>query len=206
MIKRLALLGCVAAFATLVSAGARAAGPAGAPAGTPDQATPAPGNLIDEVHQFYYSAVQRNILRAAEQFPEDNYTWQPTPEVRSWARLIGHIIDDNNGMCWAVSQAGERPVFVDMPNSPESGANKMSKADLIAGLRASIERCDKAFAALTPATMSEPSGLRPGMTKIGALIYDTSHTNEHYGNLVTYMRLRNLVPPSSQPSGAGRGM
>lgn len=109
-------------------------------------------------------------------------------------------------MCWAVSQTGERPAFVDMPNGSESGANKLSKADLIAGLRASIERCDRTFATLTPATMNEPSGLRPGMTKLGALIYNTSHTNEHYGNLVTYMRLQNLVPPSSQATGAGRGM
>ncbi|ODS59308.1 MAG: hypothetical protein ABS36_02345 [Acidobacteria bacterium SCN 69-37] len=109
-------------------------------------------------------------------------------------------------MCWAVSQTGERPAFVDMPNGSESGANKLSKADLIAGLRASIERCDRTFATLTPATMNEPSGLRPGMTKLGALIYNTSHTNEHYGNLVTSMRLQNLVPPSSQATGAGRGM
>ena len=74
----------------------------------------------------------------------------------------------------------------------------------MAGLRASIERCDKTFAALTTATMNDPSGLRPGMTKIGALIYNTSHTNEHYGNMVTYMRLQGIVPPSSQGRG-GRG-
>ncbi|MNC95706.1 hypothetical protein D3C83_128910 [compost metagenome] len=52
--------------------------------------------------------------------------------------------------------------------------------------------------------MHEASGLRPGMTKIGALIYNTSHTNEHYGNLVTYMRLQGLVPPSSQGRGGRR--
>ncbi len=163
-----------------------------------------PANLIEEVRTLYYAPVQRNILSAAEQFPEDKYTWQPTPEVRSWARLIGHITDDNNILCWAITKAGEQPAFVDRPNSAESGANKASKTALVAGLRASIDRCDKTFAALTPATMNEASGLRPGMTKIGALIYNTSHTNEHYGNLVTYMRLQGLVPPSSQGRG-GRG-
>jgi hypothetical protein len=77
----------------------------------------------------------------------------------------------------------------------------MSKAELVAGLKASIERCNQTFASLTTATMTEPSGMRPGTTKIGMLIYNTSHTNEHYGNLVTYMRLQGMVPPSS----AGRG-
>jgi hypothetical protein len=165
------------------------------------QAPPPPANLIEEVHRLYYTPVQNNILRAAEQFPEDKYLWQPTPEVRSWARLIGHLIDDNNQMCWAVAKSGSAPAFVDMPGNADSGANKMSKADLVAGLKASIERCNQTFASLTPASMTEPSGMRPGTTKIGMLIYNTSHTNEHYGNLVTYMRLQGLVPPSS----AGRG-
>jgi uncharacterized damage-inducible protein DinB len=164
----------------------------------------APLSLVEEVHRLYYTPVQKNILEAAERFPEDKYRWQPTPDVRSWARLIGHLTDDNNIMCWAVFQRGERPAFVDMPGNADSGANKLSKAELVAGFRASIERCDKTFAEMTPATMNEPSGLRPSMSKIGALIYNTSHTNEHYGNLVTYMRLQGLVPPSSQGRG-GRG-
>jgi uncharacterized damage-inducible protein DinB len=165
------------------------------------QPQPQPANLIEEVHRLYYTPVQNNILRAAEQFPEDKYKWQPTPEVRSWARLIGHLIDDNNMMCWAITKSGPTPSFVDMPGNADSGANKMSKAELVAGLKASIERCNQTFASLTTATMTEPSGMRPGTTKIGMLIYNTSHTNEHYGNLVTYMRLQGMVPPSS----AGRG-
>ena len=164
-------------------------------------APPLPTNLIEEVHRLYYTPVQNNILRAAEQFPEDKYTWQPTPDVRSWARLIGHLTDDNNQMCWAVAKSGSAPPFVDMPGNADSGANKMSKADLVTGLKASIERCNQTFASLTPATMNDPSGMRPGTTKLGMLIYNTSHTNEHYGNLVTYMRLQGMVPPSS----AGRG-
>jgi uncharacterized damage-inducible protein DinB len=177
----------------------------GARQGSPGQAAPEPANLIEEVHRRYYTPVQNNILRAAEAFPEDKYTWQPTPEVRSWARLIGHIIDDNNMFCWAISRSGGPPAFVDTPHSAESGANKTSKAELVAGLRASVERCHRTFEALTPAAMGEASGMMPGMSKIGALIYNTSHTNEHYGNLVTYMRLQGLVPPSSQGRG-GRGM
>jgi hypothetical protein len=168
---------------------------------------PAPPAHLGEEVQRMYTAVQNNIAAAAEQFPEDKYTWQPTPDVRSWARLIGHLIDDNNGACWSLAGLTERPANVDTPNSAESGANKKTKADLVAGLRASIELCGKAFATITPANMNEPLGNR---SKIGTLIYNTSHTNEHYGNLVTYMRLQNMVPPSSAgrggaPAGRGRG-
>jgi hypothetical protein len=59
----------------------------------------------------------------------------------------------------------------------------------------SVGACGKAFAALTESNMMERAGRR---SKIGALAYNTSHINEHYGNLVTYMRLQNIVPPSSQ--------
>lgn len=163
------------------------------------QAPAPPANLVEEVQRMYL-AVQNNISAAADQFPEEKYTWQPTPEVRSWARLIGHLIDDNNGACWSLAGLPARPANVDTPNSAESAANTRAKADLVAALRASVELCGKAFAAVTPANMHEPLGNR---SKIGALMYNTSHTNEHYGNLVTYMRLQNMVPPSSQPRGGG---
>jgi hypothetical protein len=193
------------AAAAISGAGQAPAPAAGAPPAQggrgPAQAPPA--HLVEEVQRMYTS-VQNNIVAAAEQFPEDKFTWQPTPEVRSWARLIGHLIDDNNGACWQLGGLTERPANVDTPGTVESAANKRTKADLVAALRGSVELCGKAFAAVTPATMTEPLGNR---SKIGLLIYNTSHTNEHYGNLVTYMRLQNMVPPSSQGRGGmgGRG-
>ena len=72
---------------------------------------------------------------------------------------------------------------------------------VVNGLKASVERCNKAFAAVTEANMAERAGPTGGRSKIGALMYNTSHTNEHYGNIVTYMRLNNMVPPSSAPRG-----
>jgi hypothetical protein len=79
----------------------------------------------------------------------------------------------------------------------------MTKADLQKGLAASVELCEKAFKAVTPANMMEIPGGRGARTRIGSLIYNTSHINEHYGNLVTYLRLNGMVPPSS--AGRGRG-
>lgn len=196
MMKFTAFAACAAmAAVSFVTAAPQTPAPAQAPA--------PPANVIDEV-RVIYTTVQNNIQGAADQFPEDKYAWQPTPEVRSWARLIGHITDDNTTACWSLSGLAAAPARVDVPNSSDSAANKKSKAELVAGLRASVEMCLKAFAALTPATMNEPSGVGT-RTKIGFLIYNTSHTNEHYGNLVTYMRLQNLVPPSSQPRGGGPG-
>lgn len=152
----------------------------------------APPTLVAEV-QNMFNPIKGNITKSAEQFPEEKSTWQPTPEVRSWARLIAHITDDNNGACSTIVGV-PRPPRVDSEDSANSTANKASKADLIKGLADSFALCDKAFGMVTPENMMERSGNR---SKIGTLMYNTSHINEHYGNLVTYMRLNNMVPPST---------
>jgi len=159
-----------------------------APASAPQQAP----SLVTEV-QNMFNAVKGNISKSADQFPEDKYTWQPTPEVRSWARLIAHISDDNNGACSGII-GEERPARLDTEDTANSAANKTAKAELTKSLGESFARCDKAFTMVTEANMMERSGSR---SKIGMLMYNTSHINEHYGNLVTYMRLNNMVPPST---------
>ena len=160
---------------------------------------PLPG-LIAEV-KTAYTNVQNNIVKAAEVFPADKQTWQPTPAVRSWARLIGHIIDDNNGACWLLAGEAQAPARVDTLDNKDSPANKLSKDDLVKGLKESVERCNKAFANVNETNMGERNGPTGRRSKLFSLIYNTSHTNEHYGNIATYMRLNNLVPPSSAPRG-----
>ncbi len=171
-----------------------------APSGQPQQPPPPLPGVVGEVKTMYTN-VHNFITRAVEQFPADKLTWQPTPAVRSWARLIGHITDDNNGACFLLAGEPARPARVDSVDSPESPANKLSKDDLLKGYKESVERCNKAFAAVTDANMAERAGPTSPRSKIGALTYNTSHTNEHYGNIVTYMRLNNMVPPSSAPRG-----
>ncbi len=179
--KQLAVfLACVLALAVAVVA---------MPQAPTQQQTP---SLVTEVRNIF-NPIKGHITKSAEQFPEDKYTFQPTPEVRSWARLIAHISDDNNGAC-SVLIGEQRPARLDDVDSSNSAANKMTKADLLKSLEDSFARCDKAFAAVTEANMKERNGSR---SKIGTLIYNTSHINEHYGNLVTYMRLNNMVPPST---------
>ena len=163
---------------------------------------PLPG-LVTEVKNIY-TGVQNNIVKSVEQFPADKLTWQPTPAVRSWARLIGHITDDNNGACWMLAGDAQAPARIDTQDNQESPANKLSKDDLLKGLKESVERCTRAFGAVTDANLAERNGATGRRSKLGALIYNTSHTNEHYGNIVTYMRLNGLVPPSSAPRDTSR--
>jgi hypothetical protein len=187
--KRTVLMAVLA----LSSAGIHAQPPQG-------QQPPAPlPGIVTEVKNAYTN-VQNNIVRAAEQFPADKLTWQPTPAVRSWARLIGHIIDDNNNACWLLAGDTQAPARVDSMDNQDSPANKLTKDDLVKGLKESVERCNKAFANVNETNMGERNGTTR-RSKLFTLIYNTSHTNEHYGNIATYMRLNNLVPPSSQPRG-----
>jgi hypothetical protein len=153
-----------------------------------------PPTLLEEV-KGHYTNIQRNISRSVDQFPDDKLTWQPTPAVRSWARLIAHIADDNNGACFALAGEATRPGRLDTEDTQNSAANKMTKANLQKAMADSVVRCEKAFASVTAANMMERNGNR---SKIGTLIFNNAHINEHYGNIVTYMRLNNMIPPSSQ--------
>jgi len=188
---------CAALAAASLSVSVFAQTPA---AGQPQQPPPPLPGLVAEVRTMYTN-IHNNITKAVEQFPAEKLTWQPTPAVRSWARLIGHLTDDNNFSCFALAGETTRPARVDSLDTQESPANKLSKEDLLKGYKESVERCNKAFAAVTEANMAERASATSPRSKIGALIYNTSHTNEHYGNVVTYMRLNNLVPPSSAPRG-----
>ena len=187
-----------AAVTIVLSLGASALAqqPPATQAQQPPTAAQPPASLVAEV-QTSSTGLKGNITKAAAQFPEDKRTWQPTPPVRSWARLIAHIADDNNGACSAVLGL-PRPARLDTEDTQNSAANKMTKADLEKALADSFALCDKAFAAVTDANMMERAGNR---SKIGTLIYNTSHINEHYGNLVTYMRLNDIVPPSTAARG-----
>ena len=170
--------------------------------GTPAAPPTPPASTSAEVLGFYTN-IANFIARTAAMVPAEKLTWQPTPEVRSFARLFAHIVDDNNGACSAIAGVTPPATRMDTGNEKDGwAANKMAKADLEKALADSVAVCNKAFAAVDQTNMMEMQGRR---TKIGMLIYNTSHINEHYGNLVTYLRLNNMVPPSSAPRGGGPG-
>jgi uncharacterized damage-inducible protein DinB len=131
-----------------------------------------------------------NVLAAAEQVPESLYSFKPTPQVRSLGQLFGHVADAQAMICAAASSSA--------PAAGESNEKKTAKADLIAALKASAAACESALA-MSDVKSGEPVSLF-GMngTRLWALNFNASHTMEHYGNIVTYMRLKGLVPPTSQ--------
>ena len=131
------------------------------------------------------------VLRTAEKVPEDLYAFKPTPEVRSLGALLGHIADGNNLIC-GLAATGK-------PNADQSNEKKTTRAELVAALKASYAACDKVFAATTDANATTPVDFfGDKQTRLGLLAFNNSHMWEHYGNLVTYMRLKNIVPPSSE--------
>jgi uncharacterized damage-inducible protein DinB len=136
--------------------------------------------------------VKGYIVKAAAQVPDDLYAFKPTPEVRSLGQLFGHIADANFGICAAAS--GQKPPMSDVEKT------KTTKADLQAAVAESFKFCDAAYAGLTDASANETvKFFLPGNnTRLGVLSFNNAHAFEHYGNIVTYMRLKGMVPPSSQ--------
>src|SRR5258708_18950684 len=136
--------------------------------------------------------VKTNIIRAAEKMPEENYSFKPTPDVRSFGQLIGHVANAQYLFCSAVK--GEKP------NAPDAEKSLTSKADLVAALKAAFGYCDAAYEGLTDAKAMENVKLfGRDRSRLSVLNFNTAHNNEHYGNIVTYMRLKGLIPPSSEP-------
>ena len=134
------------------------------------------------------------MAKTAEKIPEDLYAFKATPEVRSMAQLIGHIADSHFAMCSAA--AGEKP--------PQSGIEKSmaTKGDLVKALAASSAYCNTVIDGMTDAKGMEVVKFFTGPTpRLFVLSFNVSHSYEHYGNLVTYMRLNKIVPPSSERSG-----
>jgi uncharacterized damage-inducible protein DinB len=135
---------------------------------------------------------QKDILiRSAEKMPEENYSFKPADSVRSYGQMIGHVADGQYEFC-SVALGEKDP-------EPKIEQTKTSKADLIAALKTAFAYCDKAYDGMTDASGSQMVKLFGNDTpKLGALNFNNVHNWEHYGNLVTYMRIKNIVPPSSE--------
>jgi len=142
-----------------------------------------------------YDMVKGNIIKAAAMMPEENYTFKPTEKVRSFGELVAHVADANYGFCAVV--LGEKPPDGGFERPIEK--TKKTKADLEKALADSFAYCDKAHAAMTDAEGAKVVKFFLGeMAKLSTLEFNTHHDFEHYGNIVTYMRLKGLVPPSSK--------
>ena len=139
-----------------------------------------------------YTGLKNILIRSAERMPEEHYAFKPVDAVRSYGQIIGHIADWQYHYCSAV--------LGDRNPAPRIEQTRTSKADLVAALKDALAYCDRAFSAMTDAAASAIAdfhGMK--MPRLGILTIDLVHSTEHYGNLVTYMRLKDIVPPTSEP-------
>jgi len=143
----------------------------GAPAPAPDASS---ATLPRDALRGAFEEVTGHIAKAAELVPQERYGYQPVGTVRTLGQLIGHIVDGYHYYCGRA--AGRN---IQWSDSTAQGA--LDKAALASRLRDAAAQCVAAYVA----------------GNVGPLVVNTFHANLHYGNLVTYLRLLGLVPPSS---------
>lgn len=140
--------------------------------------------------KFWYTAIKGFVIAAAEKMPESNYSFRPAETVRTFGQIVGHVADDEYYFCSTV-QGEQRPSDIEKTVT--------SKADLVAQLKQAFAYCDAVYNSFDDSRAAEkiktPFGNR---TKLSMLDFNTAHMYEHYGNIVTYMRIKGLVPPSSE--------
>jgi uncharacterized damage-inducible protein DinB len=166
----------------------------------PMQTAAQAGNpLIAEAKQAYTS-IKNNLTAMAAKMPPESYDFKATPDVRTFGATIAHIADTQMRTCAMI--VGEQKTV--------DAASKTAKNDLVAALQASFDECDAAWNSINDSTAQQlVGGGRMQRSKLGSMIASVIvHDNEEYGYLSVYLRLKGVVPPSSDRGamGAGRGM
>ncbi len=152
---------------------------------------PASGVGMVSTMKGNFAYIQSFVVKSAEEMPEADYAFKPTEGVRSFGQIIGHVADANYGICSVI--LGKK--------SPSAGVekSKTTKTDLVTALKASYEYCAAAYALPDKDTGTKVNLFGQEATRLAALLVNISHNWEHYGNIVTYLRIKGQVPPSSQP-------
>jgi len=132
------------------------------------------------------------VQRSAEQMPEADFAYRPVESVRTFGQMVAHVAGAQFMFCAAATGDGAR-------GEDDVERTRTTKADILQAFRESMTYCERAYAQ-TDAAAAQPITLfgQP-RTRFFALTMNAVHVGEHYGNLVTYMRMKGMVPPSSQP-------
>jgi uncharacterized damage-inducible protein DinB len=131
------------------------------------------------------------ITTAAEELPESTYAYQPTPEVRTFGQLVGHVAGAQYLICAAALGDPAR-------KEDDIEKTRKTKAELVAALQASTQYCARAYGQTDKAAQQKTKLFGQERTRLYALGLNATHDGEHYGNIVTYLRLKGIVPPSSR--------
>lgn len=157
--------------------------------------TPAPAPISEiAALKNAYNGLKANVTKAADRMPEADYAFKASPDIRTFGQLIGHIADTQARFCAVAGGA--------TPGTTDAEKTKTAKADLVAALKASFDACDGVFSALTDDDITKMVSAGRGASRSKtALLWQLiiGHTNEEYGYLAVYMRIKGIVPPSTQP-------
>jgi uncharacterized damage-inducible protein DinB len=142
-------------------------------------------NPLTTTLSIFRSNMQDKIMKSAEAMPESKYGYRPTKDVRSFGEILNHIADISYALC-TVAKGGVIPA----PPPP-----KASKGEIMAYLKGSFTFCDGVYSGFTDAHLNDPADFFGVKTnKMFILTQVGNHDALHYGNLVTYLRLNDLVP------------
>jgi uncharacterized damage-inducible protein DinB len=167
-------------------------------AASPRAQATSPSPFLSELKKYYYEAVKRNVTAMVDKMPEEHFAFKPVPEIRSFGESVAHVADAQARNCNLVSGAGSKTLDAE---------KKKTKAELLAALKESFAICDVVFGALTDAQANEivkmgQSGFQ--LTKLSLLVSMISHSNEQHGYMAVYLRLKGIVPPSTEAMNANR--
>ena len=155
---------------------------------------PAADSSYTGVVHASWNAIKRNVAGSAQAMPDAGFAFKPTPEVRTFGELLGHLANEHYIFC---SRMKGEP----NPHEKVDFEKKTAKAEFVKDINDSIAYCDAAYAAMKDdAKQLAPLAPNRRDTLFGSALMNVTHDSEHYGNLVTYLRLKGIVPPSSQPS------
>jgi DinB superfamily len=142
--------------------------------------------------QRAYNNIKLNLTEMSTKMSDADYTFQPTKEVRTFGQLMGHAANAQFGQCAAAKGVAN-------PNQGNDNEKKATKAEFVKALADSFAFCDDAFSALTDASAVEL--VKQGQNEVarGSVLAGlVAHSNEVYGTAVPYMRIKGLVPPSTE--------
>ena len=162
----------------------------------PERAAAQSPNAITQALRSSWTQARNNVRRSADVMPEAKYGFKPVDSVRSFGAILAHIAGASYEFCAAAK--GEKTPHAE----DEFEKSAKTKADIVKALEGAIAYCDEIYKTLDDVKAAQPVAGAfggPQGARAANLMGNTIHFQEHYGNLVTYLRINGLVPPSSAP-------
>jgi uncharacterized damage-inducible protein DinB len=141
------------------------------------------------------SGQAEEVISAAEAMPADKYNFAPTggdfKGVRTFAQQITHIA---SAQYFFFGGFGTKPTI-----DPKSLDKLTSKDDIVKALKDSFAFAQQAAGTITAENAFEEIAEKDGTnTRAGITAFSLAHTNDHYGQMVVYLRMNGIVPPASR--------